>query len=66
MAATAPKDSQNPTDSTAQGSSDTTASAASPSTRDGVVWRSAATAAATTASITSVRCAGTAKPAISV
>jgi hypothetical protein len=59
MAATAPKESQNPGVSAAHGSMTVTTSAANASTRVALVWRSASTAAVTAASISSVRCVGT-------
>ena len=66
MRATAPKDSQKPGASTAQGSKASTTPSASASTRSGAAMRPDHKASATMVTIQNVRCAGTAKPATSV
>ena len=65
MMATAPNDSQNPGHSTAHGSSSTTKPSAAHSTCETLVMRPDQSAAATTVSMYSVRCAGMPKPASS-
>ena len=65
MSATAPNDSQKPAESTAQGSKASTTASARASVRAGAAMRPDQSAIATTVTIQNVRCAGTAKPAIS-
>jgi len=66
ISATAPKESQKPAENAAQGSNSSTAASASASVRTGEAMRPDQSAIATTVTIQKVRCAGTAKPAISV
>ncbi len=63
ITATAPNDSQNPGHKTAHGSSRTTTPSAMHNTCETLVMRPNHSAAATTLSMYSVRCAGTPKPA---
>ena len=63
IAPTAPKESQNPGDNTAQGSSTTTSPSARHNTEEKLVTRPFQTASATTHSMYKVRCAGTPNPA---
>ncbi len=63
MRPTAPNDSQKPGASTAHGSITSTANNAALSTTDAELRRPLHNATATTASMYTVRCAGTAKPA---
>ncbi len=65
MAATAPKESQKPADVTAQGSNRQTTNAASSNDVPGVTCARTIQAAATVASISTVRCAGMPQPASS-
>jgi len=64
FAGAGPLDLPVPVESTAQGSATSTATAANASTREDDPWRSASTQSAIAASMTTVRCAGTANPVI--
>jgi hypothetical protein len=66
MAATAPKESQKPAEVTAHGSRSSTISSAAASTTEALAGTPLHSASATTHTMYSVRCAGTAKPASSV
>src|SRR5262245_35442800 len=66
ITATAANDSQNPGETTAHGSASSTTASAIASTREEDCIRSSQSAAATTAIMYRVRCAGTANPASSV
>ncbi len=65
ITATAPKDNQNPADSTAQGSTASTTSSAIASTREGAMRRPANSTSAPTSSINHARSTGTPIPASS-